>query len=485
MNYFKTFFKKKQNRKSALIVGSIFIYPAACLVAELISPSAKTSVAANKQESLIQVAQQEAVAQANELNEISAARQEPIIEIAALPMIETAAPPAEAPSAIQTPSIAQATPLKPPGAPALPSHKAKTAHQVVPPAIQIPSSQAAHVNPPSTPALLVEKEQTIASVQHPQVAVPKNTLPTELLNTISSSSDPQVVYVVYKNSDECCEETLPECCPDFLNPELGADYIYISHIEGGGVGYDKGYTTLGVWLANQSVWSCNYQGFLDAKVNVFNNAKIATNLGAGGRYISYDWNMIFGANIYYDYRKDWRSYNQIGVGLEFLSCNFDFRINGYIPVGRRDGVHDRETFTFPGGFFACSSKVKRSLGGADAEVSGALSHWCPCSCFDIWAGAGLYYYNRECRKALIGGRARLGVSFWDYIVIEGRVSVDNVFDDRYQGFIQFNLPIGRTYCYTAPGRCSPDHMREIALEPVWREDIIVLDKEKTEWDSNF
>ena len=107
----------------------------------------------------------------------------------------------------------------------------------------------------------------------------------------------------------------------------------IRHIESGGIGYKDGYTTFEAFLApDPSQWTIT--PFLDARGHVFNNGKWATNVGAGVRTLL--GNRAYGINAYYDYRNAGRfNSNQIGVGLETLGKLFDFRINGYLPVGAK------------------------------------------------------------------------------------------------------------------------------------------------------
>ena len=107
----------------------------------------------------------------------------------------------------------------------------------------------------------------------------------------------------------------------------------IRHIESGGIGYEDGYTTLEAFLASDpSQWKVT--PFLDARGHIFDNGKWAANAGVGLRAL---WgNRAYGINTYYDYRNTGRfNSNQIGAGLETLGELFDFRINGYLPVGAK------------------------------------------------------------------------------------------------------------------------------------------------------
>jgi hypothetical protein len=75
------------------------------------------------------------------------------------------------------------------------------------------------------------------------------------------------------------------------------------------------------------------------------------NLGAGIRLwtpnLFYE-GAVVGANIYYD--RQWtvndNTYNQLGLGAEFLSEYFDARINGFVPFSRRRGVSGKTRQTY-------------------------------------------------------------------------------------------------------------------------------------------
>lgn len=113
----------------------------------------------------------------------------------------------------------------------------------------------------------------------------------------------------------------------------------LSHTEGSGVGYRRGFTTLSGFLMGES---CNLYPFLDIRGHGFDNRKLAGNFGGGIRYQT-DSSWIFGINAYYDLRQgDHRDFNrvghcfhQVGIGLEALSDCIDFRFNFYQPVGKK------------------------------------------------------------------------------------------------------------------------------------------------------
>lgn len=162
----------------------------------------------------------------------------------------------------------------------------------------------------------------------------------------------------------------------------------IRHIESGGIGYEDGYTTLEAFLASDpSEWAVT--PFLDVRGHVFNNGKWAANVGVGLRT---PWkNRAYGINTYYDYRNTGRlRSNQIGVGLETLGELFDFRINGYFPVGTKISDPYHTAFkTFSGHHMILSQKYQSAMKGADAEFG---FHFGKTESFDFYAAAGPYYF---------------------------------------------------------------------------------------------
>ena len=78
---------------------------------------------------------------------------------------------------------------------------------------------------------------------------------------------------------------------------------------------------------------------------------------------------VYGINTYYDYRNTRHlNSNQIGAGLETLGELFDFRINGYLPVGEKTSrPYDPIFGTFSGHYMLLSQKIQSAMKGANAE----------------------------------------------------------------------------------------------------------------------
>jgi hypothetical protein len=244
--------------------------------------------------------------------------------------------------------------------------------------------------------------------------------------------------------------------------------ISARHIEGGGIGYTQGYTSLDLFFSH--LWNQSLP-FLDLRGHVFNNGRFAANAGLGYRHL---WKQyIFGANAYYDYRNTNRyHYNQVSAGFEVLARRWDLRINGYLPVGPTHTGWYRSDFAgFQGHYLFVRQKQEFSMRGLNAEA-GAYSDrfrsfWC-------YGGIGPYYYEGKGKNAY-GGRARFNVNYGPYVTMEVSGSYDNVFHGIVQGQFALNVPFGprgRRKTESIPDWCA---LRERLVQPVQREEIVVVD----------
>jgi hypothetical protein len=252
------------------------------------------------------------------------------------------------------------------------------------------------------------------------------------------------------------------------------------HIEAGGVGYNKGYTTLEAFLATDpSDWSV--MPFLDLRGHVFNDGKLAANAGLGARATLGC--RVYGLNAYYDYRNSHhKGYNQVGAGLETLGDTWDFRVNGYLPVGKKvSKAYDVEFAEFSGHSILVHHKFRYAMKGIDGEVG---FHFGKTSNFDFYAAAGPYYFKGDMGKAAIGGKARLAASYKEYITVEVSDSYDAVFHNNAQGQLTLSFPFGPRSTPKMKPNCCPntcDFATTLAtrmVQPVARQEIIVLDNHK-------
>jgi hypothetical protein len=257
-------------------------------------------------------------------------------------------------------------------------------------------------------------------------------------------------------------------------PSKGPCRAALRHIEGGGIGYKHGYTTLEAFLATDpSRWRVT--PFLDARGHIFNNGKWAANAGLGLRILSGE--RIYGVSTYYDYRNGGHlDANQIGVGLETLGEIIDFRLNGYLPVGRKVSPFYDTTFeSFSGNYVLISQKYQFAMKGADAEVG---LHFDKSSLFNFYAAAGPYYFIGKGTSGTWGGKGRVSGTYRDTLSLELSDSYDKTFHNNFQVELTLTLAFGPKITVKREGRsCKVAHrLNDRMLQPVGRKEIIILDK---------
>ncbi len=278
----------------------------------------------------------------------------------------------------------------------------------------------------------------------------------------------------------------PSDCPAEPSP-LRLDF---RHIEANGIGYLTGYSTIALFSSLPEAWH-RLTPFIDMRGHVFNDGKFASNLGVGVRYLS---NRIYGANIYYDFRQARKGiFNQIAFGLETLGTRWDFRINGYLPVGRLKTPSFDKRYSFLCKFkeFSGNSilvdeinitrkKIEFAMQGADAEVGFHLLN--PRDNFDLVAAIGPYYFHGQYGKYAAGGKARLAAQINDYIAFEGNFSYDNLFRAIVQGQVTVSIPFGKKKKVfknraSTSRACDNDiAMSRRLVQPIQRDEIIVASR---------
>ncbi len=250
------------------------------------------------------------------------------------------------------------------------------------------------------------------------------------------------------------------------------------HIESNGIGYNQGYTTLEGFFSPLSPWGdCEqWVPFLDVRGHAFNDGRLAANAGLGLRYIT---NYVWGINAYYDYRDTHHQhYNQFAAGLEALGKIWDFRINGYLPLGRRNSKYYHTKFDkFEDHYLYLSRKKEVSMKGANAEVGFHIDHF---KDFPFYIAGGPYYLNGTGRTAW-GGQLRARVDIFDYLTLEGNVSYDHLFRWVGQGQVGVNMPLGtRRQIKKSSDRSCTNSMAlsTRALQRVDRFEIIPVDTKR-------
>ncbi len=243
-----------------------------------------------------------------------------------------------------------------------------------------------------------------------------------------------------------------------------------------GIGYNHGYTTLEGFFSPRSLCRDAWLPFLDVRGHVFDNGKLAANAGLGLRYLRNS--RIWGINSYYDYRNTTHQhYNQFSAGLETLGRIWDFRLNGYLPVGWKQSPYYHTQFeAFKGNSLILRSARNFALKGANAEAGFHLDHFKKAP---MYFALGPYYLTGK-GASTWGGELRASVELFNrYVRLEGNTGYDHFFHWNGQGQISINIPFGGKKKVMRHG--SSSCAQAIALsnrlvQPVDRNEIIPVGK---------
>lgn len=268
-----------------------------------------------------------------------------------------------------------------------------------------------------------------------------------------------------------------------FSTSLGAEEVrpmrtVVRHIESGGIGYKQGYTTLEGFFSPIRPLNDTWVPFLDLRGHLFNNGQPAINAGVGVRYLASS--RVWGTNAYYDYRKTNREhYNQIAAGFESLGERWDFRINGYLPVGKTKSAFWGSDFDhFHGHFAFLSGKRESALKGINAE---AAAHLHAAKHVDVTMAIGPYYLAGH-GNSTWGGEARVEIDLSQYCKLSGYTSYDSTFHWTGQGQISIVIPFGRKREIKTKNGQSLAIARTLAMrsiQPVDRFEIIPVHRKKS------
>ncbi len=208
-----------------------------------------------------------------------------------------------------------------------------------------------------------------------------------------------------------------------------------------GIGYKTGYTTLEAFLAPNFLEG-GWLPFLDLRGHVFDNGKLAANAGIGLRRLGSS--RVWGVNGYYDYRNtSHQHYNQVSAGLESLGRVWDFRINGYLPIGRKQSpyFHRSTSYAFQGNSLLIIRKRDFAMKGANAEVGLHVDFKKDKT--PLYFAGGPYYLTGV-DKTTWGGKLRASIELFDrYLRIEGITAYDHFFKWTGQAQVSLNISFGR------------------------------------------
>jgi hypothetical protein len=262
----------------------------------------------------------------------------------------------------------------------------------------------------------------------------------------------------------------------FAGPQ--PNQLIFRHLEGTGIGFNKGYTSVEAMLV--PLTNAQLFPYANLRGHVFNNGQGAGNFGLGFRYLTDSSCQVMGANLFYDLRKtNFETFNQLGGGLEYLLPSWEFRANGYFPVGKRvSSRHGIKFDHFSGNNFIIGFKREFAFTGVDGEVAW---HFNPYEDINFYLGAGPYYFKGRLEKSAWGGKVRLEAKITDYITLQGIYSYDRVFHSRGSGELALNIPFGKRKCIKRTNCCSCNSQNRLLISlysPPFRNEIMVIDRKK-------
>ncbi|HVW99416.1 MAG TPA: inverse autotransporter beta domain-containing protein, partial [Candidatus Babeliaceae bacterium] len=260
--------------------------------------------------------------------------------------------------------------------------------------------------------------------------------------------------------------------------------IALRQVEGAGQGvsYGTDYSTLEI-LFGPAYRPNHLLTMLDLRGHRFNNNTYGANAGIVTRYIKDGFCRLIGVNAYFDWRQGHHVRNnfyQLGIGLEALGKRWDFRVNGYIPLGLKRFQRTCVFDDYIGDFVAKKERKEWVFYGYNAEIGYTIGND---QKFFLYAAAGPYYLFGRFDHTAAGGKVRLRPQYKDYVAVDLSASYDAFFKDVYQIQVIFSVPLYQiTRLGTKKGPCGISD-RQI-YQPVERLEAMPLHR-KTCWKTNF
>lgn len=218
---------------------------------------------------------------------------------------------------------------------------------------------------------------------------------------------------------------------------------------------------LGGWLGNRrvigdgGVWIPLWQN-PDSLVSLHVQGRVDDhdagqfNLGFGYRtYLNPSW--IFGSQIYYDlFRSSQRNvYHQATLGVELLSLNWDFRINGHFP--QSGGETASAARTVSNGMIVTQGFVERAYAGFDAEFGHRLLRWGWNDDYEVRWFLGGYYFDHTANgfSSFGGPQSRIEFRMYDLpllgvqsrVVCGAEASWDSMRHEQIAAFLRVRIPL--------------------------------------------
>jgi len=182
------------------------------------------------------------------------------------------------------------------------------------------------------------------------------------------------------------------------------------------------------------------------------DSSIGSSTRLGYRWLTDNKTWIYGVNAGIDNRPfQAQNFLQAGVGLEALSPQLEFRLNGYIPFSQSSNLY-ATGYNGAYGLVNDQLQLNRSrwfgvaLGGIDAEVGTPVARW---QGGDLRLYAGYYYLDGDYVSGSSGVRARAELRLGEKLSVGGTVSYDDIFQTQATGYVRLGFspqqkPIGNS-----------------------------------------
>ncbi len=244
--------------------------------------------------------------------------------------------------------------------------------------------------------------------------------------------------------------------------------IDMGHIEGKGIGYERGYSKLSVIFGPEYEVGHSLSLF-DVRAVVFDDGSLAANLGVITRILPKKFCEVFGANLFYDFREGkYGNFNQISGGFEMLHRRWEMHANARVPLAITS--HKKKcVFNDYVGPYREECKTRQYAEYAfDMDVG---YYFVKGKAFQLFAGAGPYYL---CGHATtFGGKAWLRPQFSDYVSFELSASYDSIYQTIFQANVVLTIPLYR-YSPALRNKTGPCNITNRQIyQPIDR-DIVLL-----------
>lgn len=215
--------------------------------------------------------------------------------------------------------------------------------------------------------------------------------------------------------------------------------VTVSTIQMGGIGYSEGYSTASMFL--MSMLKNEKYMFLDGRFHIFNDGKIAGNLGVGGRKVSTQKNGAVGLNWFVDFRNDIAVFQRTSIGLDLYLNRFFLASNAYFLISDQMQSIKCDTFNYANSYSLWQKFEENSFRYSwDGEL-GCFAILLPK--FRTYLGAGPYYLRDDNKFALMpnvwGVKARVFAELNNLCHLEFIFSDDSLYGKKYQGQISISI----------------------------------------------